>query len=63
MTDADEIVGESESACDLGGPRKQGTDPHVLMISPSIAHLPPEPGKFLKIMDGSRVWVKREGAI
>ena len=44
MTDADDLVGQSESACDLGGARKQGTDPHVLMISLSIAHLPPEPG-------------------
>jgi hypothetical protein len=29
MTDADDLVGQSESACDLGGARKQGTDPHV----------------------------------
>jgi hypothetical protein len=30
VTDADDLVGQSESACDLGGARKQGTDPHGL---------------------------------
>ena len=39
MTDADNLVGQSESARDLGGAWKQGTDPHVLMISLTIVHL------------------------
>jgi hypothetical protein len=30
MADADDLVGQSESACDLGGAGKQGADPHGL---------------------------------